>query len=151
MSSRLFQEARERLGLAYNIDAYAESYADAGVLGVYAGTAAGDAVKTVQVCAAQIAALAAAVAPGELERCKAQLKAHLFMARESPLARAEQAAGQVLLFDRLYSAAEMSEGVDSVTPQALRRLGDRILAPGLSAVAVLGAKGALKAADAFRI
>ena len=151
MSSRLFQEAREVLGLAYNIDAYSESYADTGVLGVYAGTAAGDAVKTVQVCAEQIRALIAGPAPGELERCKAQLKAHLFMARESPLARAEQAAGQMLLFGRLYTAAELADAVDSVTPGALRRLGERLLAPGLSTAAVLGAKGALKAAEAFRI
>jgi predicted Zn-dependent peptidase len=61
MSSRLFQEAREKRGLAYNIDAYADTYADAGALGVYAGCAAGDA-ETAKVCAEQIALLAARIA-----------------------------------------------------------------------------------------
>ena len=49
MSSRLFQEAREKLGLAYAIDAYADAYADAGLLGVYAGCAAADAGQLAQV------------------------------------------------------------------------------------------------------
>jgi predicted Zn-dependent peptidase len=149
MSSRLFQEAREALGLAYAIDAYAESYADAGIFGIYAGTSAGDAAKTAQVTAQQIRALASGPAQGELERAKAQLKAALFMARESPLARAEQAAGQTLLFDRLFTAAELAEAVDSVTPDDLRRVGARMLQPGVVAGAVLGPKGAMKATDAF--
>jgi predicted Zn-dependent peptidase len=59
MSSRLFQEAREKRGLAYNIDAYSDTYADAGALGIYAGCAAGDAVETAKVCAEQLIALAA--------------------------------------------------------------------------------------------
>lgn len=151
MSSRLFQEARETLGLAYNIDAYAESYADTGVLGVYAGTAAADAARTVQVASEQIRALASGPGKGELERCKAQLKAQLFMARESPLARAEQAAGQMLLFDRLFAPADLAAAVDAVTPDHLRRLGERLLSSGRSTVAVLGAKGAMKAAEAFTL
>ncbi len=149
MSSRLFQEAREKLGLAYAIDAYAESYADVGVMGVYAGTAAGDAGRAVQVVAEQILDLAAGPAPGELERSKAQLKAHLFMARESPLSRAEQAAGQTLLFGRLFSPAELAHGVDAVTPADLSRVASRMLAPQAVATAVLGSKAALKAPDAF--
>ncbi len=110
MSSRLFQEAREKLGLAYTIDAYAEGYADVGVLGIYAGSAGTDAARTAEVCAAQVIALAEGVQDGELARSKAQLKAHLFMARESPLSRAEQAAGQILLFDRLFSPEQIAAG-----------------------------------------
>jgi predicted Zn-dependent peptidase len=68
MSSRLFQEARERLGLAYAIDAYAEAYADVGVLGVYAGCAAGDAGRLAEVVASEIAALAGEVRAPELAR-----------------------------------------------------------------------------------
>ena len=59
MSSRLFQEARERLGLAYAIDAYSDTYADVGVLGVYAGCAAQDAGRLAEVTAQQIRALTA--------------------------------------------------------------------------------------------
>jgi predicted Zn-dependent peptidase len=150
MSSRLFQEARERLGLAYAIDAYAESYADTGVLGIYAGAAPSDAAQTVRVAAEQILSLGEGPLPGELERCKAQLKAHLFMARDSPLARAEQAAGQTLLFGRLFTAAELAEAVEAVGAEDLRRLAARMLAPALAATAVLGAKGALKSPETFR-
>ncbi len=149
MSSRLFQEVRERLGLAYAIDAFAETYEDTGVLGVYAGTAAGDAVRAAEVVAAQIADIADRADPAEIARSKAQLKAHIFMARESPLARAEQSAGQALLFDRLFSPAEIAEAVDSVDAQSLARVARGLLKPGLTAGAVLGPKAALGAPEAF--
>lgn len=149
MSSRLFQEAREKRGLAYNIDAYSDTYADHGALGIYAGCAAGDAVETAKVCAEQLVALARHIEPSELARAKAQLKAHMFMAREQPLSRAEQAAGQVLLFDRLYPPAELAAEVDAVTPADVVRLGERLLGSRRCATAILGAKAALKAGPAF--
>ncbi len=148
-SSRLFQEAREKLGLAYNIDAYAESYTDVGVLGIYAGTAAADAAQTARVCAEQVLDLTQGMKDTELARSKAQLKAHLFMARESPLARAEQAAGQTLIFDRLYSTAEIAEAIDAVTLADVRAFAEAALAQGRSASAVLGPKRALAAGEAF--
>ena len=149
MSSRLFQEAREKRGLAYNIDAYADTYADAGALGVYAGCAAGDAAETAKVCAEQIVGLAARIDDAELARAKAQLKAHMFMAREQPLSRAEQAAGQALMFNRLYTPAELAEAVDAVSVDDLQRLGRAILGPAKAASAILGAKPALKAGEVF--
>ncbi len=150
MSSRLFQEARERLGLAYAIDAYAESYADAGLLGIYAGTAAGDAARAAEVAAGQVLALIDHIGEAELNRSKAQLKASLFMARESPLARAEQAAGQILLFDRLFLTAEIAQAIDSVTSADIRAFGERTLAARQVAGAMLGPKTALKAGAAFQ-
>lgn len=149
MSSRLFQEARERQGLAYNIDAYAETYADVGMIGIYAGCAARDAVKTARLCAREVRALTEAPTGAELERAKAQLKGGLYMARESALARAEQSAAQVLLFDRIVPPAELSAGIEAVTLRDLRRVGDRALHGKLSARAVLGPKAAGPAAAAF--
>ena len=149
MSSRLFQEAREKLGLAYAVDAYSDSYEDVGVLGVYAGAAAGDARKTAQVCAQQILALAEAIGESELERCKAQLKAHLFMARESPLSRAEQSAGQTLIFGRLFPPAEIASAIDAVTNADIAAYGRSVLDPGASASAVLGPKSSLGAGETF--
>jgi predicted Zn-dependent peptidase len=144
MSSRLFQEAREKRGLAYNID----TYADHGALGIYAGCAAGDAVETAKVCAEELVKLAERIDDAELARAKAQLKAHMFMAREQPLSRAEQGAGQVLLFDRLYPTTELAAEVDAVTPSDVARLGQRLLS-GQAATAVLGAKSSLKAGEVF--
>ena len=149
MASRLFQEARENRGLAYAIDAYSETYADVGVLGVFAGCAAKDAAELAQVAAGEIAGMAKPVSDGELARAKAQLKGSMFMGREGALARAEQAAGQVLLFGRTLDPQEIAAEVDAVTAGDIARLTERILAPGKSAVAVLGPRTSLKAAPAF--
>jgi predicted Zn-dependent peptidase len=149
MSSRLFQEARESRGLAYAIDAWSESYADGGLFGVYAGCAAGDAVELAQVSAGELLALAGQVGEAELARAKAQLKASLFMGREQPQARAEQSAGQALLFDRLFSPAELAEAIDAVGPADIARVGARLLQGGQVAGAVLGSKAALGAVAAF--
>jgi predicted Zn-dependent peptidase len=151
MSSRLFQEVREQRGLAYAIDAYADTHADAGVLGVYAGAAAADAAEAARVCAGQIEGLIRKVEASELARAKAQLKAATFMARESALARAEQAAGQVLLFDQLFSVEETAQAIDAVGPADIARLGERLIAPGRCACAVLGPKRAMKAGPAFEM
>ena len=149
MSSRLFQEARERLGLAYAIDAFAESYQDTGLIGVYAGCAAKDAAALAKVVAAEFHKLAEGVGAAELARAKAQLKAALFMARESLSARAEQAAAQLLVFGRLLTTQEIAESVEAVSADDLRRLAERLVTPKLSAPAVLGPSKALAAADAF--
>ncbi|HET9160751.1 MAG TPA: pitrilysin family protein [Caulobacteraceae bacterium] len=150
MSSRLFQEVREKRGLAYNIDAYADTYADVGVVGVYAGCAAKDAAETARVTAAEIRALAASIGAAELARCRAQLKASLFMGRESALSRAEHAAGQVLMFDRLLTTQKIAGAIDAVTAADIARVGERLLAPGKCAAAVLGPKASLAAAAEFR-
>ena len=150
MSSRLFQELREHRGLAYAIDAYADTNADVGVLGIYAGTAAGDAAEAASVAAGELLALVGGLRSGELERAKAQLKGATFMARESALARAEQAASQLLLFDRTIDAAEIAASVDAVTPADIARLGERLLAPGRCVGAVLGPKRSTLAAERFR-
>ena len=149
MASRLFQEARENRGLAYAIDAYSETYSDTGILGVFAGCAAKDAAELARVAAGEIAGMLKPVAEAELSRAKAQLKGAMFMGREGALARAEQAAGQVLLFGRTLDPADTAAEVDAVTPADLVKLTEKILAQKKAAVAVLGPKSALKAAPAF--
>jgi predicted Zn-dependent peptidase len=149
MSSRLFQEVREHRGLAYAIDAYADTHSDAGVLGVYAGTSAGDATEAAKVSAGQVKAMTRGVEAAELARAKAQMKSATFMARESALARAEQAAGQVLVFDRLFSPAETAESIDAVTADDIVRVGERILAARACACAVLGPKRSIAAGRAY--
>ncbi|MDB5429804.1 MAG: peptidase [Caulobacter sp.] len=149
MSSRLFQEAREKRGLAYAIDAWADAYSDCGALGVYAGCAGKDASQLAEVAAHEIVALAESVTDAELSRAKAQLKAHMFMGRELPSARAETAAGQILLFERLFPAAEIATAIDSVSAADLRTVGQAMLSPGKTATSVLGSKAAGEAGEAF--
>lgn len=150
MASRLFQEAREKRGLAYAVDAYSETYADTGVLGVFAGCAAKDAAELAKVAAGEIKGMAERIEPGELARAKAQLKASMFMAREQPLSRSEQAAAQVLLFGQTLAPADLAAQIDAVSAEDLTRLGAAILAPGRAAASVLGPRAATKAADAFQ-
>ena len=150
MSSRLFQSAREERGLVYAIDAYSESYEDVGLLGVYAACAAENAAETARLTATEAIKLAAGVTPAELARAKAQAKAQLFMAREAPLARAEQAAGQAHLFGRPYAPAEIAAAIDAVSSADLVRVGERALGSGEATVVVLGPKRAAAAVEAFR-
>jgi predicted Zn-dependent peptidase len=149
MSSRLFQEARERLGLAYAIDAYGEAYADVGVLGIYAGCAPGDAGRLAAVAAGEIRNLAKGPTPAELARAKAQLKASLFMGRESLAGRAEQAAAQLLTFGRLLPPAEIATAIDGVSADDLATFAARLLTPRRFTASVLGPKPALEAGKHF--
>jgi predicted Zn-dependent peptidase len=149
MSSRLFQEARERLGLAYAIDAWAEAYADIGVLGIYAGCAAKEAGRLADVAAAEILSLARGSEVAELARAKAQLKASLFMGRESLAARAELAAAQYLAFQRLLDPAEIAAAIDAVSHEDIARLARRLLDPRRCTASALGPKAALDAPARF--
>ena len=149
MSSRLFQEAREKLGLAYAIDAWAEAWAETGVLGIYAGCAAADAGRLADVAGREMRALAEGPAPAELARAKAQLKAGLFMGRESLTARAEQAAAQMLVFDRLLTSAEMAAAIDQVSAADVSPLAARVLTPRRAAASALGPKRAMDAPARF--
>jgi predicted Zn-dependent peptidase len=149
MASRLFQEAREKRGLAYSIDAWVESFEDVGVLGVYAGAQPGKATALARLVAEQIEGLTDGPTQAELDRGKAQLQAALFMAEESPLSRAERAAGQAFLFGRTLTTQEVREGVEAVTIEKIGAVMQASLAPRLSAASVLGPKSAAGAPKAF--
>ncbi len=149
MSSRLFQLAREELGLAYAIDAFVDGWSDVGMFGVYAGCDAADAPALAELVGREVRTLSASLQPAELARAKAQLKAAVFMSAESLAARAEIAAGQWLAFGRLLGGAEISAAIDAVTPTDLARVGERVLVGGRHAVATLGPAKASKAAGRF--
>ncbi|HWE47492.1 MAG TPA: pitrilysin family protein [Caulobacteraceae bacterium] len=149
MASRLFQKAREDRGLAYTIYAWCASYEGAGQIGVFAGSAAESAEPLGALVAEQILEMGEGVSNEELARGKAQLETSLFMARESPLGRAERAAAQTLLFDRILSPEETRAGVEAVTVEDLRKLVADTLAPRLTASATLGPKAAGGAGTAF--
>ncbi len=149
MASRLFQEAREKRGLAYSIDAWADTYADQGMLGVYAGAQPDKAKDLAELVAREILSLADAVTDAELNRAKAQAKSALFMAREQPLARAEHAASQTFLFGAPLDPARLRESIDAVDRADLKAIAQRLLDPRKAAAAVLGPKPALKAGHVF--
>lgn len=151
MASRLFQEAREVRGLAYAIDAWGEFWSDCGVIGVFAGCEAGAASELAELCATQIVDLAARPRADEVDRARAQLKASQFIAAESLLSRAEQAAHQLLTHGRLVPPSEIADRIDACDMEAVRRAGSRVLEAGTSAAAVLGPREAHGAAERFRV
>lgn len=150
MASRLFQEAREARGLAYAVDAWGEFWSDCGMVGLFAGCEAGSARELAVLAAGQMQDLAGSPREPELARARAQLKAGQFMAAESLLSRAEQAAHQILTHGRLIPPSEVAARIDACDAAAVSRAGARLLESGLAAAAVLGPAAAHPAAEAFR-
>jgi predicted Zn-dependent peptidase len=139
MSSRLFQEIREKRGLAYTIDTFVSCYADDGLFGVYAGTSQDDVAELVPVLCEEIARLADTVSDEEVARARAQLRAGVLMALESTSARCEQVAQHLLVYGRIVPIEEIVARVDAVEAADVARLARRIFAtpPTLAAVGPL--------------
>jgi len=123
MSSRLFQEVREKRGLAYSIYAFHWGFSDSGLFGFYAGTSGKDVANLMPVALDCIAEATQNITDIELHRAKAQMKVSLIAALESPGARAEQMARQLLIFNRVLSRQEIIEKIDSITIDDVRRAG----------------------------
>ncbi|MGH6991909.1 MAG: M16 family metallopeptidase [Caulobacteraceae bacterium] len=149
MSSRLFQRAREEMGLAYAIDAFAEGFSDVGLLGVYAGCAGKDAARLAAIVATEIRDLAEGPDPSELARAKAQLSASLLMSAESLPGRAEQWAWRRLALGRLETSKEIAAEIAEVAEDDIRRAAARLLGPGRFAAAMVGPASARRAGEAF--
>tara|TARA_R110000824_G_scaffold118960_19_gene272632 strand:+ start:50610 stop:51887 length:1278 start_codon:yes stop_codon:yes gene_type:complete len=153
MSSRLFQEVREKRGLAYSVFAFGWSFADTGIMGVYAATAPDDLAELMPVVANEISRLGDDATEVEVARARAQMKAGLLMGLESSSSRAEQIARQYAVHGRVLPIDEMISKVDEVDAAAVRRFAGRFLgpdakAPALAAVGPLaGAGGGLESYD----
>jgi len=145
MSSRLFQEVREKRGLVYAIYTFAASYRDSGLFGVYAGTGEAEAGQVMDVIADQLRNLAGTIGPGELKRARAQIRAGVLMSLESTASRCEQLARQLLVLGREIPIAEISERIEAVDEAALDRIARRIF----SQPATFAALGPIKSAPDF--
>ncbi len=149
MSSRLFQEARERRGLCYSIYSFHIPYSDTGMFGLYAGTDAADTSELMRVIVGEIAGTADTLSEPEIARSKAQMKAGLLMALESSGARIEQLARQMITRGRPMPLAELVEKVEAVTVETARAAGRALIARGKMATAVLGLGSGLESAAAI--
>jgi predicted Zn-dependent peptidase len=145
MSSRLFQNIRERQGLAYAIYSDLSPYRDTGCLSVYAGTSRESAAKVVQCIVSEFRKLKAEPVPHEeLRRSKDQLKGSLMLSLESSTARMSNLARQEMYFDRFYSMDELLEKIESVTSEELQQLANEFFHTDSIAVTVLGNLNGLK-------
>jgi predicted Zn-dependent peptidase len=149
MSSRLFQEVREKRGLCYAIYTFHSPYSDTGMFGLYAGTDAADAPELMRVVVDQLAAAADGIEEKEVARAKAQMKAGLLMALESSSTRAEQLARQMIAYGRPIPVDEIVAKVEAVTAESARAAGRALIARSAPAVAALGPANGLETAAAI--
>ncbi|MEZ5833229.1 MAG: pitrilysin family protein [Dongiaceae bacterium] len=140
MSSRLFQEIREKRGLVYSIHSFASSYADGGIFGIYAGTGEKEVAELMPVVCDELAKLPQDMTEPEVKRAAAQLRAATLMSREKPSARCEQLASQLLIYGRPIPPAEAVARIDAVTVDDLARLARRLTQspPTLTALGPIG-------------
>ena len=150
MSSRLFQEVREKRGLAYSVFSFASCYRDAGMLGIYAGTGEQETHELVPVVCEEFQKLIDEPGEGELVRARAQLKTSLMMALESCFAQSEELARQLLIFNRRIAPEEIIARIDAVDQAAIRRVGRRLLTGAGPTLAAIGPLARLPSLDAVR-
>ena len=149
MSSRLFQEVREKRGLCYTINAFHMPYSDTGLFVLYAGTDEADAPELMRVAIDQIAIATEPLNETEVARAKAQMKASLLMALESSEARLGQIARQMLAYGRPIPLDEIVGKVDAVTVASARAAGRALIGRGKPAIAALGPGNGLESAAAI--
>ena len=147
MSSRLFQEAREKRGLCYSIQSFGASYSDTGLFGVYAGTSAKDADELATVIAGEMKSLADAAGEDEVARARAQLKSGLLMGLEQASSRCEQIASQFFTYGRLIDTKELIARIDAIGTHAVSQIAAKILGSGPLSLAALGPVGSLGSYD----
>jgi predicted Zn-dependent peptidase len=145
MSSRLFQNIRERQGLAYSIYSDLNPYRDTGCMAVYAGTSLASADKVVRSVVKEFRDLKNNPVPEEeLRRSKDQLKGSLMLSLESSSARMSNLARQEMYFDRYQDLDELIEKIEAVTAEDLRDLAHEFFSTELIAVTALGNLNGLK-------
>ncbi len=137
MSSRLFQEIREKRGLCYSIYSFMSAMTDSGMFGVYAGTDAAQAGLALELSIDELKSVADKAGDDETDRAKAQLRASLLMSRESTSMRAEQLAQHLIIHGRPLPPEEVRERVDAVDAAAVSAMAAKALA-GPATLALVG-------------
>jgi predicted Zn-dependent peptidase len=145
MSSRLFQNIRERQGLAYSIYSDLNPYRDTGCMAVYAGTSLASAAKVVKSVITEFKNLKNEPVPAEeLRRSKDQLKGSLMLSLESSTARMSNLARQEMYFDHFQDLDELIEKIEAVQVEDLQAIAQEFFQPESIAVTALGNLNGLK-------
>jgi predicted Zn-dependent peptidase len=139
MSSRLFQEIRERQALVYSVHSGVQSYRDTGLFYIYAGTDAGNFTKVVKALLKELRALKKnGITADELRRAKDHLKGSLMLSLESTSSRMNRLAKQELRFGSFLSMDAMLAAIDGVRPEEVEALIQNILDEDQLALLTLG-------------
>jgi predicted Zn-dependent peptidase len=147
-SSRLFQEIREKRGMAYAVYSFASQYSDSGQIGIYIGTREENLAACFEITAEQLADVAAGnVRPGELERAKENLKGRLLLSLESTSNRMSRLGKSLVTGTELLSADEVIARIEAVEAEEVAGLAAELLAPErLSAAGIGPSEGPFHAA-----
>lgn len=149
MSSRLFQEVREKRGLAYAVFAHTASYADGGLFSIYAGTDPDRLGELMPVLCEEVVKMQEPVGEAELARARAQIKASVLMSLESTSARCEVLARQMQVFGRPVPPDELVAKIEAVDASHVAKAARRLLSQGRPTLAALGPLGRLESFDSL--
>ncbi|HEY9869978.1 MAG TPA: pitrilysin family protein [Candidatus Obscuribacterales bacterium] len=139
MSSRLFQEVREKRGLVYTINSYKASHRNTGLFGVYAGTSPGKVSQVIQLVLEQFARVKSeGLTEEEIKRAKTQLKSDLLLGLESMRNRASRNAYGELFYGRQLEVEEICRDIEKVTGAQIKQLANDLLAPEKLSLAIVG-------------
>jgi predicted Zn-dependent peptidase len=146
MSSRLFQEVREKRGLAYSVYSFSSQHADSGIWGVYAGCLPAKADEVLSICRDEIAkVISGGLTDDELDRGKGQLRGSIVLGLEDPSSRMSRLGKSELVYPRLEPVDEILAAIDGVTHDDVRE----VAASVLSQPKALAVVGPFDDADAF--
>jgi predicted Zn-dependent peptidase len=138
-SSRLFQEIREKRGMAYAVYSFVSQYTDTGQIGVYIGTREDNVSACLEIASEQIGEIAGGnVRPEELERAKENLKGRILLSMESTSNRMSRLGKSLITDSELLSIERIMAEIDAVEPEALAELADVLLAPEKLSAAGIG-------------
>lgn len=138
ISSRLFQEIREKRGLAYSVYSFTSSYRDTGLWAVHAGTGKKKMQEVIDRTLKLLRELPETITAEELERAKNQLKGNLVFGLESTGSRMQNIANQEIYYGRYYSPAEVMREIDSVSLKGTEKLAEELIRGKNVALTVLG-------------
>jgi predicted Zn-dependent peptidase len=127
MSSRLFQEVREKRGLVYGISSFSSSYSDCGMFCIYSSTTTNNVNELLEVVSQEVKKVMENVTEEELQRAKAQVRADLLMAKESTAFRAKKLASNFAMFERYITTEEILEKVNAITKHDISAMMQRLL------------------------
>jgi predicted Zn-dependent peptidase len=138
-SSRLFQEIREKRGMAYSVYSYSSQYGDSGQVGVYVGTREDNVAECLEIAVTELSDIAAGnVRPAELARAKENLKGRILLSLESTSARMTRLGKSTITATPLLSPEEVVKRLEAVTAAEIAELADALLTPSRFSVAGIG-------------
>ena len=136
MSSRLFQEIREKRGLVYGVSSFCSSFSDTGIFAIYAGTGENQIEELIPTLCDELNKSFNNIKEKEINRGKEQLKASLMMSRESSFRRSESAARQLLVFDRVIDPSEVIAKIEAVNLNTIIGVAQNILSKPMTIASI---------------